>query len=100
MGSLVLIEAGLVCYDVARIIDDHAFITWDRCKAWRIGGSYHREFDRPAVIWINHASEVSLFWLRRNLQHRDGGLPAVIHNNGSVEYWENGKRVYPSDAFT
>jgi len=85
----------------------------DRCTY--INGVYHSYNDEPAHITFDGDQ----FWYKNGLQHRDGGMPAVIcsngyrawysddklnridgpaiiHSNGTVEYWINGvfhKRV-------
>lgn len=31
-------------------------------------------------------------WYQNDELHRDGGLPAVIHVDGTQEWWKNGKQ--------
>lgn len=56
-------------------------------------GEDHREVG-PAVV-----DETSLRWAHDGALHRnpDNG-PAVVQDNGAVEYWREGKKVDPGDA--
>jgi hypothetical protein len=50
-------------------------------------GKFHREDDKPAVIFANG----NQFWYVNGKRHRVGG-PAVISHNGSQFWYLNGKR--------
>jgi hypothetical protein len=87
MGSIVLLEADIVCYDVARIIDDYTFIEEsDGCKdgvagTWR----FHRNFDRPALTWEYPRWEASSHWYWHGIRHRENG-PVIVFQDGTMEW--------------
>ena len=52
-------------------------------------GKFHREDDKPAVIWSNGTQR----WYFYGKRHRDNNKPAVIYENGCKEYWVNGTKI-------
>ena len=58
-------------------------------KYWRNSkGKLHREGDKPAIVALDGYKS---YWKNGRL-HRDNG-PAVIYQNGDVEYWLDGQRL-------
>ncbi len=51
-------------------------------------GQYHRENNKPAVIYKNGRIE---YWKNGKLYERGDNLPTIIHANGDFEYWKNNK---------
>jgi hypothetical protein len=111
MGSLVLLEANLICYDIARIIDDYAFyVDLYTFKMWYVGNRLHRDFDQPAEVsddghkcWYQHGkrhrdndrpaviwSDGTRMWCVHGENHRDNDKPAVIRANGSRAWYQRG----------
>jgi len=63
-------------------------------KIWKnSAGQYHREGDKPAVIYSDGAIE---YW-KEGKRHRDGDKPAFIYPNGAIEYWKEGNRHRDGD---
>lgn len=52
-------------------------------------GEWHRDGDRPAIIWAENSS---LFWCQHGQLHRRHG-PSVIYLDGALEWWWLGKRI-------
>lgn len=52
-------------------------------------GLFHRELDKPAIIFKTGTAE----WYHLGKRHRKGH-PAIIHKDGRLEYWENNKHLY------
>jgi hypothetical protein len=69
--------------------DGPAIINANGTKHWFLNGKHHRE-DGPAMILYNGFA----IWYYANQVHRTDG-PAVIREDGSFEYWLNGKRYDP-----
>ena len=55
-------------------------------KFWTNNGQFHREGGLPAVILNDGQKE----WWLNGLVHREGGLPAVEKANGHKEWWVKG----------
>lgn len=68
--------------------DFPAYINKFGSQFWYKNGELHREGDKPAVIFANGQKE----WYMNNQLHRSK-LPAIIYVDGTVEYWENGRRI-------
>ena len=66
--------------------DQPAIVNGEDYKEWCKDGEWHREGDKPAVMWGG-----VLKWYKHNLLHRDGDSPAVIDGDRH-EWWVNGKR--------
>lgn len=68
-----------------------SYIDSEICRSWGKKNdyyNYHREEDKPAF-------ETSLgykAWWNKGRRHRKGG-PALIHVDGTYEYWINGKEI-------
>jgi len=50
----------------------------------------HRDGDQPAVIASDHNGPYQA-WYQHGTKHRDDGKPAVVHANGTKEYWVDGQ---------
>ena len=46
------------------------------------------------IVWENGCEE----HYKDGVLHRDGGLPALVHSDGSKEYFTNGKRRTRADG--
>jgi hypothetical protein len=53
---------------------------------WSKNGKWHRDGDKPAVIYRNG----TLVWCKNSVYHRDGDKPAWIGADGVLEWWKNG----------
>jgi len=60
----------------------------DGDEMWIFGEKFHRE-SGPAFTRANG----SKWWCKKGDLHRDGGLPAIVNVNGSVQYWVNGVEI-------
>jgi hypothetical protein len=49
-------------------------------------GLFHSFSDEPAVVSFGKR-----MWMKDNYLHREGDQPAVIHHDGTMEWWLNGK---------
>ena len=70
--------------------DTESFLTVlpDRTKEWRnTAGEYHRDGDRPAVIYADGSQE----WWWHGEHHRDGDRPATVRANGQQEWFQHGE---------
>jgi len=52
-------------------------------------GKYHRDVDRPAIIYSNGSKH----WFKNGKRHRDGDKPAIIYSNGNKWWYKNGKFI-------
>ena len=63
-------------------------------RIWRLNGYYHNFADIPAVQWTNSPSNNNWnSWYMRGVRHRTGGLPAIMREDGSVEYYLHNVKV-------
>jgi hypothetical protein len=53
---------------------------------WYKNGHWHRDGDKPAVIYRNG----TLVWYKNGDRHRDGDKPAFIGSKGTLEWYKNG----------
>jgi len=58
----------------------------DGTMTWYKNDKYHREKDKPAIIWSNGDMD----WYKNGIQHRDRDLPAIINENGTMIWLING----------
>ena len=58
----------------------------DGTKYYYKNGKYHRDGDKPAVIY----SDGTKIYYKNGELHRDGDKPASIDRYGSKSYWKNG----------
>jgi hypothetical protein len=101
-GAALLFKAGLVSYDIARYIDNEAFVLEENrlhedpglnTKVWRSGNKFHREFDQPAVIG---KSGRKLYYRRGQLHRNYKKGPALIDPTlKRVEYYHRGRLHNP-----
>jgi len=57
--------------------------------AWFKDGNYHRDKDKPAIIYSNG----DIAWFKNGEYHREKDKPAIIYSNGSMTWFENGKLI-------
>jgi hypothetical protein len=79
---------------VHRDNDKPARVFSDGFEEWYQNDKLHRENDQPALIHSDFKS-----WYRNGLLHRDpdsngNPRPSLIHKNGSINYYTNGKEFY------
>ena len=55
-----------------------------------MNGKLHRDGGLPAV---EHNNGFKSWWINGK-RHRDGGLPAVENANGTKEWWINGEKIH------
>ncbi len=55
-------------------------------KVWKQNEVYHRDCDKPAVIYDNGRKE----WYQKGVLHRDNDLPAIVAENGTKKWYQNG----------
>jgi len=65
------------------------FINEYNSKFWYKNGWYHRDNNKPAVIYNNG----SMFWHKNGKLHREKDLPAVIYYNGDMDWYKNGELI-------
>ena len=71
----------------------HASKTADGTLIWYKNDDFHRNGDKPAVIYWDG----TLVWFKNNLRHRDDDMPAFIYADGSLGWWKNGQRHRDGD---
>ena len=95
------------------IMNTYKFRLSYKNKIWYLNDDYHRDLDRPAIIWFNGDKEWCQHgknhrdndkpaiigstdykkWSKHGKYHRDNNKPAIIWPSGGVEYWVNGDRI-------
>jgi outer membrane lipoprotein-sorting protein len=56
---------------------------------WYKDGKYHRENDKPAVIYSNG----DMSWLKNDKYHRENDKPAIIYNDGRLCWYIDGEFI-------
>jgi len=55
-------------------------------KFWYKNDEYHRDKDKPAIIY----GTGTMAWYKNGERHRENDKPAIIWDNGYMEWWSNG----------
>jgi hypothetical protein len=85
-------EGKKTCVSKSRSNDKPAVITAVSCGngvhyEWAVNGSYHREHDRPAIIYKNGEMD---WWYEGNM-FRANGKPSSVNTCGEIGWWYNGE---------
>lgn len=64
---------------------------WNKLLQSQIGPFPYHRVDGPACEWLGNK-----YWYKDGRLHRERG-PAVIHADGSIEYWLDGKMILQMD---
>jgi hypothetical protein len=72
--------------------------TVDGTREWYQHGLMHRDGDMPAYVGYDGTQLVFRVWYQRGNVHRENA-PAVINEDGAVEFWSNGKRYKNIDKW-
>ena len=64
-------------------------------KYWLKNGKYHREKDKPAIIY----NTGTMYWFKNGNFHRDCDKPAKIYNTGTMTWYIDGEFIKESRKF-